>query len=130
MNNSRQVSVNNAMHFLHETLRYQLQPLQSLPSLRTSTLLHTGYNSQKAFIHSYIASTAAYIIRRVFSTHTLFNPRPLSRKSLTIMADFTMEDTQNSAPGQPSIHEAWKLSSTSRRQDTQSVTKRCGRGMP
>ncbi|CAD6573656.1 MAG: Ubiquitin-conjugating enzyme E2 11 [Alectoria sarmentosa] len=40
------------------------------------------------------------------------------------MADFTMEDSQNSAPGQPSILEAAKLSSTSRRQDTQSVTKR------
>ena len=40
------------------------------------------------------------------------------------MADFTMEDTQNSAPGQPSVHETSKLSSTSRRQDTQSVTKR------
>lgn len=42
------------------------------------------------------------------------------------MADFTMEDTQNSAPGQPSVHEASKLPSNSRRQDTQSVTKRYG----
>ena len=46
------------------------------------------------------------------------------------MADFTMEDTQNSAPGQPSVHEASKLSSTARRQDTQSVTKRYGHSIP
>ena len=45
------------------------------------------------------------------------------------MADFTIEDTQNSAPGQPSAHEASKLS-TARRQDTQSVTKRYGPGIP
>lgn len=38
------------------------------------------------------------------------------------MAD--MEDTQNSAPGQPTIREANKLGTGSRRQDTQSVTKR------
>ncbi len=38
------------------------------------------------------------------------------------MAD--MEDTQNSAPGQPTIREANKLGTVSRRQDTQSVTKR------
>jgi len=38
------------------------------------------------------------------------------------MAD--MEDTQNSAPGQLTAHEAGKLASSSRRQDTQSVTKR------
>ncbi|KAK0508991.1 hypothetical protein JMJ35_008362 [Cladonia borealis] len=40
------------------------------------------------------------------------------------MADFAMEDTQNSAPGQPTAHEAAKLASSSRRQDAQSVTKR------
>ena len=38
------------------------------------------------------------------------------------MAD--MEDTQNSAPGHLTAHEATKLGSSSRRQDTQSVTKR------
>ena len=37
-----------------------------------------------------------------------------------------MEDTQNSAQGQPTTHEVTKLPSTSRRQDTQSVTKRYG----
>lgn len=40
------------------------------------------------------------------------------------MADYTMEDTQNSAPGQPSVHEVSKLGSGPRRQDAQSVTKR------
>ncbi|KAL8743567.1 MAG: hypothetical protein Q9190_004100 [Brigantiaea leucoxantha] len=35
-----------------------------------------------------------------------------------------MEDTQNSAPGAPTLHEAAKLNVTARRQDTQSVTKR------
>ncbi|MCJ1225688.1 Ubiquitin-conjugating enzyme E2 11 [Toensbergia leucococca] len=35
-----------------------------------------------------------------------------------------MEDTQNSAPGLPTMHQVAKLSSTSRRQDTHSVTKR------
>ncbi|MCJ1372706.1 Ubiquitin-conjugating enzyme E2 11 [Loxospora ochrophaea] len=35
--------------------------------------------------------------------------------------DFSMEDTQNSAPG---MHEAAKLTTTPRRNDTQSVTKR------
>ncbi|KAL8832781.1 MAG: hypothetical protein Q9191_000053 [Dirinaria sp. TL-2023a] len=35
-----------------------------------------------------------------------------------------MEDTQNSAPGQPTPHEASKLVSASRRNDVQSVTKR------
>lgn len=38
------------------------------------------------------------------------------------MAD--MEDTQNSAPGQPTVRESNKLGTVSRRQDTQSVTKR------
>ena len=37
---------------------------------------------------------------------------------------YNIEDTQNSAPGQPSLHEAAKLSTTIRRQDNQSVTKR------
>lgn len=40
------------------------------------------------------------------------------------MADFAMEDTQNAAPGQPTVQEAAKLPPTSRRQDAQSVTKR------
>lgn len=35
-----------------------------------------------------------------------------------------MEDTQNSAPGQPTVHEVAKLSTIPRRQDAQSVTKR------
>ncbi|MCJ1253652.1 Ubiquitin-conjugating enzyme E2 C [Lignoscripta atroalba] len=35
-----------------------------------------------------------------------------------------MEDTQNSAPGAPTMHEAAKLSSTPRRHDAQSVNKR------
>ncbi|KAI9719470.1 MAG: Ubiquitin-conjugating enzyme E2 11 [Candelaria pacifica] len=35
-----------------------------------------------------------------------------------------MEDTQNSAPDAPTVAETTKLSSTSRRQDAQSVTKR------
>ena len=38
--------------------------------------------------------------------------------------DYTMEDTQNSAPGQPTAHETAKLSEAPRRNDTQSVTKR------
>lgn len=36
--------------------------------------------------------------------------------------DYTMEDTQNSAP---EAHEASKLGSSAQRSDTQSVTKRC-----
>ncbi|KAL8795867.1 MAG: hypothetical protein Q9195_001747 [Heterodermia aff. obscurata] len=35
-----------------------------------------------------------------------------------------MEDSQNAAPGHATVHEASKLSSSSRRQDAQSVTKR------
>ncbi len=35
-----------------------------------------------------------------------------------------MEDTQNSAPGQPTAHETAKLSTIPRRPDAQSVTKR------
>lgn len=38
--------------------------------------------------------------------------------------DYIMEDTQNSAPGQPTMHEAAKFSTVPRRQDAQSVTKR------
>ena len=39
--------------------------------------------------------------------------------------DYTLEDTQNSAPGQPTLREASKLSNTSsRKMDSQSVTKR------
>lgn len=38
--------------------------------------------------------------------------------------DFTMEDTQNNAPGTATVHEATKLNVTARRQDTQSVSKR------
>lgn len=38
--------------------------------------------------------------------------------------DYTMEDTQNSAPGEPTVREAAKLSSPPRRTDAQSVTKR------
>ena len=41
----------------------------------------------------------------------------------TAMAEYTMEDTQNSAPGEPTLHETSKLSAP-RRQDAQSVTKR------
>lgn len=37
---------------------------------------------------------------------------------------YLMEDTQNSAPGQPTVHEVAKLSTIPRRQDAQSVTKR------
>ncbi len=40
------------------------------------------------------------------------------------MAEYTMEDTQNSAPGEPTAHEASKLSAAPRRPDAQSVTKR------
>lgn len=38
--------------------------------------------------------------------------------------DYTMEDTQNHAPGTATMHEAAKLNVSVRRQDTQSVTKR------
>jgi hypothetical protein len=38
--------------------------------------------------------------------------------------DYNMEDTQNSAPGEPTAHEAAKLSAAPRRADSQSVTKR------
>lgn len=38
--------------------------------------------------------------------------------------EYAMEDTQNSAPGEPTVHEAAKLSALPRRQDAQSVTKR------
>lgn len=37
---------------------------------------------------------------------------------------YSLEDIQNSAPGQPTLHDATKLSATPRRQDAQSVTKR------
>ncbi|KAL9586193.1 MAG: hypothetical protein Q9212_001064 [Teloschistes hypoglaucus] len=38
--------------------------------------------------------------------------------------DYSMEDTQNNAPGTATMHEAAKLNVAARRQDTQSVTKR------
>lgn len=38
--------------------------------------------------------------------------------------NYEMEDSQNAAPGHATVHEASKLSSSSRRQDAQSVTKR------
>lgn len=38
--------------------------------------------------------------------------------------DYTLEDTQNSAPGQPTLHEVSKLAGPSRKTDTQSVSKR------
>lgn len=38
--------------------------------------------------------------------------------------DYTMEDTQNSAPDAYTMHEAAKLTPASRRPDNQSVTKR------
>lgn len=38
--------------------------------------------------------------------------------------DYTLEDTQNSAPDALTMHEANKLTNSSRRADTQSVTKR------
>lgn len=41
-----------------------------------------------------------------------------------MMAEYTMEDTQNSAPGEPTAHEASKLTAAPRRPDAQSVTKR------
>jgi len=37
---------------------------------------------------------------------------------------YAMEDTQNSAPGQPTMHEANKLAPAPRKNDAQSVTKR------
>ena len=46
------------------------------------------------------------------------------RRLLFYNMDYSMEDTQNSAPGAPSAHEAAKLSPAPRRQDAQSVTKR------
>ena len=78
----------------------------------------------------HISLTAANTPIRVSSANTLFDYRVSSSRPLISMADFTIEDTQNSAPGQPSVHEASKLSSTARRQDTQSVTKRYGNGIP
>ena len=50
--------------------------------------------------------------------------KSLSIRRSWITMNYAMEDTQNSAPGQPTAHEASKLSSTTRRNDTQSVTKR------
>ena len=38
--------------------------------------------------------------------------------------DFTLEDSQNAAPGQPSMAEQQKLGAPTKRADTQSVTKR------
>lgn len=38
--------------------------------------------------------------------------------------DFTLEDTQNAAPGLPSMAEQHKLAAAPRKADTQSVTKR------
>jgi ubiquitin-conjugating enzyme E2 C len=38
--------------------------------------------------------------------------------------DFSMEDTQNSAPDAPTMAEVNKLSTSVRKADTQSVTKR------
>ena len=38
--------------------------------------------------------------------------------------DFSMEDTQNAAPDAPSMAEVNKLSTFTRKADTQSVTKR------
>ena len=38
--------------------------------------------------------------------------------------DYTNEDTQNSAPGEPTMHETNKLSSGPKKADSQSVTKR------
>ena len=38
--------------------------------------------------------------------------------------DYTMEDTQNSAPDAPSMHESSKLGSAGQKSETQSVTKR------
>lgn len=38
--------------------------------------------------------------------------------------DFSMEDTQNSAPNQPTMAEQAKLNGIARKADTQSVTKR------
>ena len=43
---------------------------------------------------------------------------------LFLIMNYEMEDSQNAAPGHATVHEASKLSSSSRRQDTQSVTKR------
>jgi hypothetical protein len=47
-----------------------------------------------------------------------------SINSLTVIMDFSLEDSQNAAPGQPTMAEQQKLNSTTRRADTQSVTKR------
>jgi hypothetical protein len=38
--------------------------------------------------------------------------------------DFALEDTQNAAPGQPTMVEQQKLGVPAKRADTQSVTKR------
>lgn len=38
--------------------------------------------------------------------------------------DYTMEDTQNSAPGAPTMLENSKLAPSTRKADAQSVTKR------
>jgi hypothetical protein len=38
--------------------------------------------------------------------------------------DYSMEDTQNAAPGEPTMHEANKLGNTTKRNEAQSVTKR------
>ena len=46
------------------------------------------------------------------------------RNGTPLTMDYAMEDTQNSAPGEPSMHEAAKLSGTPHRNDAQSVTKR------
>jgi ubiquitin-conjugating enzyme E2 C len=45
-------------------------------------------------------------------------------KYFTTSMDFSMEDTQNAAPDAPSMAEVNKLSTFTRKADTQSVTKR------
>jgi hypothetical protein len=46
------------------------------------------------------------------------------QKDITGIMDFALEDTQNAAPGQPTMVEQQKLGVPAKRADTQSVTKR------
>jgi hypothetical protein len=50
--------------------------------------------------------------------------KTIKKLSVAMDMDFAGEDTQNSAPGQPTMVEQQKLAAPQRKADAQSVTKR------
>ena len=94
-------------------------------SLNSSILRETSFLNSTLVALSFLIHGIQFVLVRVLH----YFARQYRHLLLAAFADlknmdFGLEDSQNAAPGLPTMAEQQKLSSTTRRADTQSVTKR------